>query len=150
MRLMEYETRRANFAALITKRFGESQARAAQDLGLTQGRISQLIDPLQPFGEKAARSIEEKLSLPRGWLDRPTELNVVVPAPAPSGAQQVSLEHALPVVLDALAQAHDKGKLRTALQALLDDDAPAYRQRVAELLAQPAAEPRKRTGTDDR
>ncbi len=65
------------------------------------------------------------------WVSEPTQTSQPPPAPA--------LEDALPVVLDAMANAPDKGRLRTALHALLDDDAPAYRQRLADLLAAPGA-----------
>lgn len=48
-----------------------------------------------------------------------------------------SLDHALPVVLDAMARAAERAKLRAALLALLEDDSPAYRARIAELLSPP-------------
>jgi hypothetical protein len=48
--------------------------------------------------------------------------------------QPPSMDEALLVVLDAMAVAPQRDKLRTALLAVLDDDAPAYRQRLAELL----------------
>jgi transcriptional regulator with XRE-family HTH domain len=66
------------------------------------------------------------------------------PPPARQPTTRAPLDQALDVVLDAIASAPDKARLRTALMALLDDDAPAYRQRVAELLAPPLAEPGKR------
>lgn len=47
-----------------------------------------------------------------------------------------TLRQALPVVLDAIAAARERDKLRAALLAFLDDDAPAYRQRLAELLGE--------------
>jgi hypothetical protein len=49
-------------------------------------------------------------------------------SPAPT------LAAALPVVLDALAASPQRAKVRTALMALLEDDAPAYRQRLTQLL----------------
>lgn len=45
-----------------------------------------------------------------------------------------SLRQALPVVLDAIAAVWERDKVRAALLAFLDDDAPAYSQRLAELL----------------
>ena len=48
---------------------------------------------------------------------------------------------ALNVVLDALAASPAKTELRQLLTMLVDTNAPAYRQRLAELLAQPAANP---------
>jgi transcriptional regulator with XRE-family HTH domain len=49
-----------------------------------------------------------------------------------------TLRQALPVVLDAISAARERDKLRAALLAFLDDDAPAYRQRLAELLGETA------------
>lgn len=46
-----------------------------------------------------------------------------------------TLPAALPVVLDALALAPNRDELRQLLPLLVDTDAPAYRQRLAELLA---------------
>lgn len=65
----------------------------------------------------------------------PVPEHVMAEAEEKVRAQQATgLSQALPIVLDAIAKAPDKARLRTALLALLDDDAPAYRQRVAELL----------------
>lgn len=51
---------RARFMALFAQR-GHS---------ITKGRVSQLFDEKEPFGERAARSLEEKLGLERGLFDR--------------------------------------------------------------------------------
>jgi len=45
-----------------------------------------------------------------------------------------SISTALPVVLDAIAMCPHRDELRTLLALLVDHDAPAYRQRLAELL----------------
>jgi hypothetical protein len=37
---------------------------------LTKGRITQLLDPNEPFGEKAGRSLALKLGLPGDYFDR--------------------------------------------------------------------------------
>jgi len=37
--------------------------------GLSKGRLSQLLDPEQPFGDKAARNLEERLQLEPGYFD---------------------------------------------------------------------------------
>lgn len=37
--------------------------------GLTKGRLSQLLDPNQPFGDLAARNLEERLKLEPGFFD---------------------------------------------------------------------------------
>lgn len=38
--------------------------------GLSKGRIAQLLNPEQPFGEKAARELERRLGLPSEYLER--------------------------------------------------------------------------------
>lgn len=38
--------------------------------GLTKGRLSQLLDPDEPFGEVAARNLEGRLTLPPGYFDQ--------------------------------------------------------------------------------
>lgn len=37
--------------------------------GLSKGRLSQLLDPTQPFGDVAARNLEERLCLEPGYFD---------------------------------------------------------------------------------
>lgn len=54
--------------------------------------------------------------------------------PAPYHRAAVTLAEALPVVLDALRDAPQRDELRRLLPLLVDTDAPAYRQRLAELL----------------
>jgi hypothetical protein len=39
--------------------------------GLTNGRISQLLDPQEPFGDTAARRLIERLGLPDNYFDPP-------------------------------------------------------------------------------
>ena len=75
-----------------------------------------------------------------GWLDGAT-----APAAPPADkesltAAQPDLATALPVVLDALASTQaDRDEVAQILALLARTGAPAYRQRLAELLAQPAA-----------
>lgn len=37
--------------------------------GITKGRLSQLLDPSQPFGDVAARNMEQRLELEPGYFD---------------------------------------------------------------------------------
>jgi hypothetical protein len=37
--------------------------------GLSKGRLSQLLDPDQPFGDTAARNLEDRLNLEPGYFD---------------------------------------------------------------------------------
>lgn len=110
----------------------ESKAALGRALGYRDGAfVRQMVDGERQVSEKTVDAIE---SLPgmRGWFD------------AHRKPVQVDMHLALDAVLDAIAAAPDKGKLRTALLALLDDDAPAYRQRLAELLNPPQDQSGKR------
>lgn len=40
-----------------------------RETGLTKGRLSQLLDPEEPFGDVAARRLEERLRLEPGYFD---------------------------------------------------------------------------------
>lgn len=46
---MDAETRRRNLTKVRDHSFGGSQAALAAYLGITEGRVSQLLDPGQPF-----------------------------------------------------------------------------------------------------
>lgn len=71
----EAAIRRENFRRLVDDRTWEVRGLAS---ALGYGRYSYwndlLNDPAKPFGEKAARKIEEKAGLPRGWLDSSEEV----------------------------------------------------------------------------
>ena len=38
--------------------------------GLSKGRLSQLLDPNEPFGDVAARNLADRLELPPGYFDQ--------------------------------------------------------------------------------
>lgn len=61
--------RKARLAALLASRYKGERAGLIRESGLTKGRISQLLDPNQPFKEAAARSLEVRLELPERWFD---------------------------------------------------------------------------------
>jgi SOS-response transcriptional repressor LexA len=71
--------RRQKLAELIRTRYNDSRVDVSRVTGLSGGRITQLLDPDEPFGERAARSLEQKLSLPPRWLDE--EVHNVETAP---------------------------------------------------------------------
>lgn len=65
--------RRVRLTRLINERY-ESQADFVAKTGENQGEISALQkENGKSFGEKKARKIEEKCSLPNGWLDIPDD-----------------------------------------------------------------------------
>lgn len=53
--------RKKRLARLIKTRYNDSQAELARASGLSEGRITQLLDPKEPFGERAGRSLERRL-----------------------------------------------------------------------------------------
>lgn len=91
------------------------------------------------FGEKAARSIEEDLGLPRGWLDRETasDEGVNLPVPAPMSDDRLVAElrqriasiprpqrEALIREMTALILAPDSDEVGAALAQMLHSSSP--------------------------
>lgn len=72
-------TRRTRLASLLADRYKGDRARLISATGLSKGRISQLLSS-DPFGERAARELEQKLGLPERWLDQ--EVTNTEPAPS--------------------------------------------------------------------
>lgn len=61
--------RRSKLVDLLNDRFGGNRGRFLEESGITKGRLSQLLDPKLPFGETAARNLEQRLRLPDGYFD---------------------------------------------------------------------------------
>lgn len=61
--------RRYKLRQLIATRFGDSRERFLTASGLSKGRLSQLLDENEPFGDVAARNLEERLQLDPGFFD---------------------------------------------------------------------------------
>ena len=103
----------------------------ADEIGASAEGLRQVYNGIKlPSGQPRGLgpSIQAKLEAKYpGWWKAET---------APKAHAAPTLADALPVVLDAMARAPDRARLRTALQALVEDDSTAYRQRLAELLAQ--------------
>lgn len=72
--------RKARLAQLLERRFEGSRADLSRSSGLSGGRITQLLDPAEPFGERAARSLEERLGLQTRYFDL-DQLDNTEPAP---------------------------------------------------------------------
>lgn len=58
--------RRRNLVALIG---GKTQREFAEETGMSDRHVSQLVNGFRQMGDVIARRIEEKLRLPRGWMD---------------------------------------------------------------------------------
>lgn len=61
--------RRQKLQHLIDTKFGSDRQRFLKVADMTKGRLSQLLKPGKPFGELAARRLEDRLSLPAGYFD---------------------------------------------------------------------------------
>jgi hypothetical protein len=61
--------RRHRLSQLLQGAFRGDRAALLRRSGLSKGRLSQLLDPAQPFGERAARQLEKRLRLEPGHLD---------------------------------------------------------------------------------
>lgn len=65
------EIRRENLRKLLASpRFNGDRAKLIQDAGITKGRLAQLLDDDQPFGDAAARNLCEKLDLPENFFNK--------------------------------------------------------------------------------
>lgn len=74
---MVVEGRRRLLREWIDSRYGGVQAAFIEDTGVNQGELSGLLKT-KSFGEKRARSLEEKARMPRFYLDQPQH-EVVAP-----------------------------------------------------------------------
>jgi hypothetical protein len=63
----------ANLQAWIDERFKGSVARAAKESGKADSQLRDTLAGRKSFGEKVARSLEEKLGMEEGALDKPTK-----------------------------------------------------------------------------
>lgn len=71
--------RKQNLAALIAgKPYLGNQAAFATASGLTRGRVSQLLDPNESFGERAAQSLCEKMRLKSGYFEKAISNETVI------------------------------------------------------------------------
>lgn len=71
------ENRRSRLRELIKDRFMGSSIAFARATGISQAQVSMLLrDPDRPFGESKARSIEDALDLPWGYLDQRDATNI--------------------------------------------------------------------------
>ena len=79
---MKNMRRKALVTLLNGKPFFGDRAAFCLAAGITKGRLSQLLNPDEPFGDRAAQALEEKLGLATGSLDKmaaaPEEQGIVL------------------------------------------------------------------------
>ena len=61
--------RRQKLRLLLKQRFRDDRGAFLKEAGMTKGRLSQLLDDAQPFGDNAARNLEARLQLEPGYFD---------------------------------------------------------------------------------
>lgn len=65
------DARRARFLRFVADHCGPDPRRyLLAETGLSKGRITQLFDPDEPFGERTGRNLAEKLDLPPDYFER--------------------------------------------------------------------------------
>ena len=64
-----HSLRRYKLQQLLDTRFKGKRELLLSEAGISKGRLSQLLDPEQPFGDVAARNLEERLHLEPGFFD---------------------------------------------------------------------------------
>ena len=62
--------RRSKLRHLLEVGFKGNRGAFLEKTGLTKGRLSQLLDPNEPFGDVAARNLADRLELPPGYFDQ--------------------------------------------------------------------------------
>lgn len=81
---MKDAERRARFVAWFERVLKNNRAELMRRTGLTKGRVAQLVDSNQPFGERAAARLAIKLRLPEDYFERADE-DKQAPPPPPTG-----------------------------------------------------------------
>jgi hypothetical protein len=64
-----HSLRRDKLRTLLSDHYKGNRGQFLKDTGLTAGRLSQLLDPAEPFGDTAARNLEQRLHLEPGYFD---------------------------------------------------------------------------------
>ena len=62
--------RRSKLLHLLETTFKGDRGAFLKKSNLSKGRLSQLLDPEQPFGDVAAKNLAERLELPPGYFDQ--------------------------------------------------------------------------------
>lgn len=137
--------RKDRLRALIDgKPYAGNQAAFGRKAGLTKARITQLLSPDEPFGERAAESLCGKLELPPRWFEQGLATGEGETLPAGTtqasnltkeGGREISLTQALEVVASALqgADALSQIQAKPLLQHLVEH--PDQVEQVAPRLA---------------
>jgi hypothetical protein len=121
------ETRRENLRKLLASpRFGGDRAKFCQDAHITKGRLAQLLDDAQPFGDSAERNLVEKLNLDAGFFSRRDYKLVAEPGEykkteLTQAAMQIAALYDLIPEADLIKRAQGYSRASTAILSVLED-----------------------------
>lgn len=104
---MKDEDRRRRLVEYFDAKLGGDRARLIRMTGFSKGRVSQLFDPGQPFGERAAAGLALKLGLSPDYFERES----------PQTLSPAALE--LAALYDAMTDG-EKSRLKLLMQAARD------------------------------
>lgn len=139
----DQERRRRNLAAELERLpvVKGKQAKLADALGVDASYISQLLNGHRQFGEKTARSMEDKLGWPAGYLDRADPDSKAIP---PLLGANAKLTHALAILAKLLeplsADSRNAVGLVLYQWAKEPHDAGNNAAMIARMVAPPAAD----------
>jgi len=136
------------------QRFNNDRAKFLRASGLSKGRLTQLLDPDEAFGDVAARNLCEALGLPAGWFEvvsapicafeneQQSTYTVQEPPAVYYGAKQTDSQSALAELrqhLRSLAPV-DREALKIYMAALITDpDSDVAAERIRHILEPPTA-----------
>ena len=104
MGYMRDDARRRRFLAYFRTTLSGDRGRLIAKTGYTKGRVSQLFDDAQPFGERAASSLAGRLGLPADYFERDTSSSLSTEA-LELAAQYDAMNHGERSRLQLLLQA---------------------------------------------
>lgn len=118
------EIRRANLRhLLIGPRFMGDRAKFCEEAKITKGRLAQLLDEDQPFGDAAARNLCESLDLPDGYFSREISSTPVIVNPGfnfSHEAKKIAALYDLISESDLIGRAQAFSGATTAIVAVLE------------------------------
>lgn len=128
--------RRARLVAYLMHELNGSRTALQQRSGLTKGRVSQLLDPGEPFGERASASLAQALDLPAAFFETDQ------PPPPPRARLVMPIDDHAPLASSWPDSGGGARRLLAELAQLLSACDSSTRDVAAQMLALYARDPR--------
>jgi hypothetical protein len=118
------EIRRLRLKKLLeSPRFAGNKTKLWKEAGLSSGRLTQLLDEAEPFGDVAATNLEQALGLPHGYFNEPEEVIETPPETTKTAAGLTTAATELALLYDLIPET-DRVRRATAYseasRAILD------------------------------